>query len=266
MPVLPNGLLELVTDSICRPNLPLGLTLNVPWNQQLCSALLFTHTRVCAGDPTGFILKDANCHAFLWDFDDPVTGANNTSTLQNPKHLFSKPGTFNVKLISYVSDPATVITQSVVVDKFERIDFGDDHSMCPDDAIVLDAGSKFKSYLWQDGSNAQTYNVQSAGMYVVTASNACGSATESILLSDYALTIPSLFTPNSDGLNDTFEIKGLDGDAGSLYVYNSWGTEVYHADSYYNNWEGEELSDGLYYYSFSLKTCPVQKNWLQIIR
>ena len=119
LPVLPNALTYLVTDSLCRPNLPPNLVTNFPPNSPLCSALIFTHTRVCAGDSTSFDLKDANCHTFMWDFDDPVTGAHNTSTLQRPKHLFSHPGTFNVKLISYVSNPATVVTKTVTVDKFQ---------------------------------------------------------------------------------------------------------------------------------------------------
>jgi len=266
LPVLPNALVSLVTDSICRPNQPPNLKTNVPPNYPLCSDLIFTHTRVCAGDSTSFVLKDDGCHAFLWDFDDPVTGANNTSTRPSPKHLFSKPGTFNVKLISYVTDPATVITQVVTVDKLQRIDFGNDHSMCQNDGIILDAGKEFESYLWQDGSTVQAYKVTTAGTYTVTATNACGSETETIHLSDYILTVPNLFTPNKDGLNDIFEIKGLDGDAGSLHVYNSWGAEVYSAERYYNNWNAEELTEGIYYYSFSLKSCPVQKSWLQITR
>ena len=266
LPVLPNTLTYLVTDSLCRPNRPALLKNDYPPNSPLCSALIFTHTRVCAGDSTSFDLKDANCHAFMWDFDDPVTGAHNTSTLQRPKHLFSHPGTFNVKLTSYVSNPATVITQAIKVDKLPRIDFGKNHSMCPDDGIVLDAGPDFISYLWQDGSTSQIYAVKTAGTYTVTATNACGSASDAIHLSDYILTVPNLFTPNKDGHNDTFEIKGLDGDAGSLHVYNSWGAEVYNAEKYYNNWNAEELTDGIYYYSFALKSCPIQKGWLQIIR
>ncbi len=266
LPVLPNTLTNLLTDTLCRPNMPASLRVNVPSNATSCSALAFAHTRVCAGDSTVFTMKGANCHAFLWDFDDPVTGANNTSTLQNPKHLFSKPGTFHVKLISYVSDPATVITKTVIVDKLPRIDLGDDHSMCPDDGIVLDAGVGFESYVWQDGSSLQTYAVKAAGTYTVTATNACGTVTDAVLLRDYTLTIPNLFTPNKDGLNDTFEIKGTDGDYGTLQVFNSWGGQIFGAERYYNNWSGEEMPAGIYYYSFTLKSCPAQKGWIQIIR
>jgi gliding motility-associated-like protein len=35
---------------------------------------------------------------YFWSFDDPSTGANNTSTLATPTHVFSDTGVYNVKL------------------------------------------------------------------------------------------------------------------------------------------------------------------------
>jgi gliding motility-associated-like protein len=35
---------------------------------------------------------------WAWDFADPGSGANNTSTLQNPSHVFTQPGTYNISL------------------------------------------------------------------------------------------------------------------------------------------------------------------------
>ncbi len=34
-----------------------------------------------------------------WNFDDPSSGTNDTSTLQNPTHVFTAPGTYNVCMI-----------------------------------------------------------------------------------------------------------------------------------------------------------------------
>ncbi|MBK6931519.1 MAG: T9SS type A sorting domain-containing protein [Saprospirales bacterium] len=36
---------------------------------------------------------------YAWNFGDPGSGANNTSTLQNPMHQFSGPGTYTVTLV-----------------------------------------------------------------------------------------------------------------------------------------------------------------------
>lgn len=41
--------------------------------------------------------NSSNCpNKFLWNFGDPASGVNNTSTLQNPVHTFSGPGTYTV--------------------------------------------------------------------------------------------------------------------------------------------------------------------------
>jgi gliding motility-associated-like protein len=44
-----------------------------------------------------------NPNTFFWDFGDPASGVNNTSTLQNPTHTFTDTGVFNVKLVISIS-------------------------------------------------------------------------------------------------------------------------------------------------------------------
>ena len=39
-----------------------------------------------------------NVTGYLWNFGDPASGADNTSTLENPNHIYSTPGTYTVKL------------------------------------------------------------------------------------------------------------------------------------------------------------------------
>ena len=62
--------------------------------------------------------------------------------------------------------------------------------------------------------------------------------------------IPSGFSPNNDGLNDTFDIGFL---ANSIKVYNRHGISVYEKAGYRNEWggnskAGDELPVGTYYY------------------
>ena len=67
------------------------------------------------------------------------------------------------------------------------------------------------------------------------------------ILSDFF--IPNVFTPNSDGVNDVFEIVGLaQFDRLELNVFNRWGNEVYANRSYQNDWDGNDLLEGTYYY------------------
>ncbi|MBB2151401.1 DUF7507 domain-containing protein [Pedobacter gandavensis] len=63
------------------------------------------------------------------------------------------------------------------------------------------------------------------------------------------LFIPNLFTPNGDGRNDAFEIRGLDQfPDNELVIVNRWGNEVFRTTNYQNNWTGEGLNEGTYYY------------------
>ncbi|HTN46604.1 MAG TPA: PKD domain-containing protein, partial [Flavipsychrobacter sp.] len=51
-----------------------------------------------------------------WNFGDPASGANNTSTLHNPTHQFSGPGTYTVRYISSTSvGCGDTVTKTVVI-------------------------------------------------------------------------------------------------------------------------------------------------------
>jgi len=74
------------------------------------------------------------------------------------------------------------------------------------------------------------------------------------------LTIPNVFSPNGDNLNDYLTVEGLTDEFYSysnMSVYNRWGDEVYRNGHYGldNSWwdgqsthQNEELSDGVYFY------------------
>ncbi len=55
--------------------------------------------------------------------------------------------------------------------------------------------------------------------------------------------IPEVFTPNDDGKNDFFVIKG--GKKLKLTVFNRWGNKVYEKSEYDNTWNGYPNASGL---------------------
>ncbi len=66
------------------------------------------------------------------------------------------------------------------------------------------------------------------------------------------LTIPNIFTPNGDGYNDLFVIKGLDQYAHrELLVYDRNGRVVFRSNNYDNNWDGTDCRDGVYFYQLT---------------
>ncbi|WP_343532488.1 gliding motility-associated C-terminal domain-containing protein [Pedobacter sp.] len=66
--------------------------------------------------------------------------------------------------------------------------------------------------------------------------------------------VPNVITPNGDGKNDVFKIAGIElYKESSLSIFNRWGNEVYRSPvKYLNNWNGDGLSEGTYYYVLKL--------------
>lgn len=87
------------------------------------------------------------------------------------------------------------------------------------------------------------------------------------------LRITTVLTPNNDGANDLFEVfenTGENGGGGGQYkstlngeepidlskyylsntlvVFNRWGEKVFEVDNYENDWDGDGLVDGVYFY------------------
>ncbi|MFA4868550.1 MAG: gliding motility-associated C-terminal domain-containing protein [Pedobacter sp.] len=99
-----------------------------------------------------------------------------------------------------------------------------------------------------------------------------GSFFTKLAVSGVSLFIPNLFTPNGDGNNDTFEIRGLELFADNdLIIVNRWGNQVYKSDNYRNDWTGEGLNEGTYYYILRVKEATgsesqVFKGYITLVR
>lgn len=70
--------------------------------------------------------------------------------------------------------------------------------------------------------------------------------------------IPNVFTPNSDGENDSFEIKGnaITTLGPTVTVYNRWGEVILYQEDYANTWSpGEgEAAEGTYYVTLDVNS------------
>ena len=94
------------------------------------------------------------------------------------------------------------------------------------------------------------------------------TATVRVAVASNDLDIPNIITPNGDGKNDVFRIKGIElYDKVSLTIVNRWGNEVYKSNTYNNDWGGLGLSEGTYFYVLELLKggkVEVQKGWVTI--
>uniref|UniRef100_UPI000716A6E2 T9SS type B sorting domain-containing protein n=1 Tax=Algoriphagus resistens TaxID=1750590 RepID=UPI000716A6E2 len=78
--------------------------------------------------------------------------------------------------------------------------------------------------------------------------------TDTVTHEQLVFEIPNVFTPNGDGINDTWVIRGLQEffSQSELVVVNRWGVEVYRSTNYQNDWNGDNLNGGTYFYQFQL--------------
>jgi gliding motility-associated-like protein/uncharacterized repeat protein (TIGR01451 family) len=87
----------------------------------------------------------------------------------------------------------------------------------------------------------------------------------------YPLVITNVFTPNGDGVNETFVIPGLDTYSDNeLTIINRWGNTVYQKTNYKNDWDGQGMVEGTYFYVLRAKnkagTWDTYKGYLTLLR
>jgi gliding motility-associated-like protein len=102
--------------------------------------------------------------AWQWDFDDPRSGAQNTSAIKQPSHVFYAPGTYNVKLTATTSNGCISVNtvRSLVVNPRPKAGFiipevclNDTYAQFLDSSKVT-LGGTIQSWLWNFGDRNAT--------------------------------------------------------------------------------------------------------------
>ena len=119
---------------------------------------------------------------------------------------------------------------------------------------------------WFDGSSALTRTFNTTGNFWVTRSAPCDTLTDTIKVvvipcdtlpppqvdTTTRIFIPNVFTPNMDGTNEFFEIKGVGIFQFELQIFNRWGAMLFETNNIDNWWDGtyrgEAVAEGVYVY------------------
>ena len=137
----------------------------------------------------------------------------------------------------------------------------------PKDVNILDPEVTFinntlyaNNYMWYFGDNTSysfdfdpIHIYEEEGTYQVTlvANNDFCTDTSKITVTIdpyYALYVPDVFTPNSDGLNDIFKAEGTSINSFEMFIYNRWGQEVFYSEDIDYGWDGGKGISGSYSY------------------
>jgi gliding motility-associated-like protein len=108
------------------------------------------------------------------------------------------------------------------------------------------------------------HTYETAGSYdiVLTASNQheCFNVITQgkiVVLKDASMSIPGIFSPNGDGINDQFQVGIVNLKSYFIRIINRWGVQVFENSNILSNWDGklrgEDLPAGVYYYLISAK-------------
>lgn len=131
--------------------------------------------------------------------------------------------------------------------------FGSDTTVCFEDlpaGIVLNARNEGSTCIWQDGNEGPTFYADAPGQYSVAITTEYGCygeySIEVMSICAGAIYVPNAFTPDGDGINDVWHIKGENVSDFSLKIWNKWGELIYQNTDMGMPWSGQR-DDGNYY-------------------
>ncbi len=137
------------------------------------------------------------------------------------------------------------------------IKLGNDTTTCSngkDFPIVLSANTTLPNYLWSNGDTTRQTSISSRGLYTLTSRFRCGEVSDEIFVDvcPPEIAFPNAFTPDGDGLNDTFGPLQTNMYIGLIQIYNRWGQLVFEGQSPGFIWDGKIGSwpapEGIYAY------------------
>ncbi len=161
---------------------------------------------------------------------------------------------------------------------FDYADFG----ITPDDA-----GVTISSILWRFGDDSlatsasprhiyreardSTYPVVYQVILRVSYDNGCEAYDTVHVDVCEGFVLPNVFTPNGDGVNDFFFVRGLDDRDCDLVVFDRWGDKVYEKEQYNGEWggkdmDGNDLNPDTYYYVLKCADKSTYTGFVKIIR
>jgi len=242
----------------CEKSSPvLPITFNNKLNVVISSA---TNRSICLGESITLHAGEFPNATYLW------SNGEKTESI-----IVRQSGSFSVTVSSefgcaITSDPIEIIVNSIPsVTSNERL------KICPaiKQQLELKADPGFFKYNWSgQGGNGTSIKVSQPGLYSVQVEDQNGcKASKTFEVVSYCSEIiaPNAFSPNGDGVNDTWKVAGLEQEPNALIqIFNRLGTLVFSTQGSNPVWDGRirggSAPIGVYYYVISSATLNQIKN------
>lgn len=232
----------------------------------------------CSKDTVYFSHSGGNgINNWYWDF-----GNNRISKEQSPVTLFANSGYIPVRLVVNNGFCADTSTKELFLRKKMNIDFEFSDTICAgEQLLIVDKSTNADAWLWDLGNgNSSTLKnpplqdyPQSNSPYQITlniSDSTCAlSLTKNLTVqSSCSIIMPNAFTPNGDGINDSFGPlqTGLANDM-VLFIYNRYGQLIFQSQPNLVKWfgttNGKKQPQGLYSWRLTYTDQLTGKTFLQ---
>ncbi len=214
----------------------------------------FDDTTLCSG--TRFVVEAP-----------PVAGAsfNWNDGSRNSIYEVFKAGDYWLEVFNRCGEDVDSFT--IYYQPFPPLDLDQDDIICPRETRELDGFVEGNyTYEWTDGSTHPVLVAEEPGVYYLTVTDEYDCASiDSIVLTEceQIIYIPSAFSPNLDGINERFGVKGERLRDFRLDIRNRWGELLYQTyrlnDSWDGKYKGEDCQVGTYTYQVHWKDLKDQQ-------
>lgn len=229
---------------------------------------------ICEGKTVQLSGAVANAISYQWSPAYGLSNIHSTNPVASPKQttIYILTGTNN-KCGS--SDSVMII-----VNKVPSADAGPDKAIIAGQSVILNgmAGGSNITYTWSPvnyitspATLTPSVSPPANQVYTLVVSSTKCTAADDVLVKVYKeLLIPNAFTPNGDGINDTWHIETLDAFPNArVKVYNRYGEKVFDNNGINMPWDGKykkiQLAAGAYVYTIDLKNNSTIKGVVFIV-
>ncbi|MBL4592687.1 MAG: gliding motility-associated C-terminal domain-containing protein [Flavobacteriales bacterium] len=209
-----------------------------------------TNSAVCSGDQV--TLTGSGAVSYTWDMG-VVDGLVFTPTATNNYTVTGTDvnGCTNTDIITVTVNPLPTITAS------------NDTSICASEFATISANGG-TNYTWDNGlgnGQSQTVSPSITTTYTVTGDDANGCMSTDVVVvtidNSTCFNIPNVFSPNGDGKNDTWVLRGIEQfPNANITIFNRWGSKMYSTSGYIEPWDGTyngaKSPSATYYYIIDL--------------
>ncbi|RMG85788.1 MAG: gliding motility-associated C-terminal domain-containing protein, partial [Bacteroidetes bacterium] len=205
---------------------------------------------LCGSPPAELSVSGSRPLRSYW-WDDSTTAAT---------HVVWSGGTYAVRVSDGYCEAGDTADIEFWSEKYPSgvLDLPSDTTVCEANLpYVLEPKSAYASVFELGGVSGGSFELWRPGSYVVSVElsgcryeSAFHFSTEACPLRLY---VPNIFSPNGDGINDTFFAQGPDYRILQLTVYDRWGGVVYESRSPTPAWDGSGASAGVYTYKISVE-------------